>query len=76
MPTCLQVLLFIANEGYAVGLAAALASVVQHTQPLPEIVVVDSGLSGQSKAQLSQVECCMGCSAAARLLTPANCRRA
>ncbi|KAI7842504.1 hypothetical protein COHA_003858 [Chlorella ohadii] len=50
-----QILIFIADESYAVGLAAALASVAEHTQPLPCIFVVDAGLSEASRQRLSQV---------------------
>lgn len=48
-------LVFIANEAYSLGLAAALASVVRHTRARLPIYVVDTGLEGPTRAKLEQV---------------------
>lgn len=50
-----QALVFIANEAYAIGLAAALASVKKYTSPVPLVFIVDGGLGETSKERLRQV---------------------
>ena len=48
----------IANESYAVGLAVALATLTQTSQPLPRIYVLDTGLTQLSRHRLEQVHAC------------------
>jgi lipopolysaccharide biosynthesis glycosyltransferase len=45
----------IADEAYVLGLAAALRSIEQHTQPLPPIYVIDAGIAPDSRLKLQQV---------------------
>lgn len=46
---------FVGTESYAVGLAAALASVARHTRPCPRTIIIDAGLSAHTRAKLEQV---------------------
>jgi hypothetical protein len=47
---------FLANEGYSMGLAAALASLMGSTGEEPSrVVLIDLGLSSESKRRLEEV---------------------
>lgn len=48
-------IVLIADEAYVLGLAAALRSIEQHTQPLPPIYVIDAGIAPDSRLKLQQV---------------------
>ena len=50
-----RALLLIADETYAIGLAATVASVKKHTNPVPQVFIVDAGLGETSKERLRQV---------------------
>lgn len=48
-------IVLIADEAYVLGLAPALRSIEQHTQPLPPIYVIDAGIAADSRLKLQQV---------------------
>lgn len=45
----------VADRSYAVGLAALLQSIVQHTRPCPAIFVIDMGLEVEHRRRAAQV---------------------
>lgn len=54
---------FVATESYALGLAAALASIARHTSPCPPIFAVDAGLAAESRSKMEQVQLSLSCQA-------------
>lgn len=55
-------IVLIANSEYAVGLAAVLQSIAQHTRPCPRTIVIDTGLTEEDRRRADEVRAKPRCS--------------